>query len=269
MANELFGRVWTVTIGPPGQQGRRWEDLRVSFSVEKTATATPNTLRLDITNLSADSRAYASKKGLAVRVEAGYEETGSKLLFTGSLEQVTHAQQGTDWVSTIESADGVQAYRSTVLAETLGPGSSERQVIEAAAKKLGVTLGELKGLSDEKFAQGRTLTGPARVELDALCRSRRLRWSIQDGVLQILPVASALNLEAVLLSPATGLVGTPERTEQGVKLVSLLQGGVNPGRLLKVEAKTLPGLYIARTVKHHGDSHGQDWYTEIEASRAS
>lgn len=269
MANELFDRRWAVTVGPPGQAGRRWEDLRVSFTVEKTGSAMPNTLKLELTNLSADSRAYVLKKGLAVRVEAGYEATGVRLLFTGTLEKASHARNELTWATRIESADGVAAYRSTYLSETLGPGTSERQAIAHVAKALGVTLGEIKGLGEETFAHGRALSGPARLELDALCRSRKLRWSIQDGVLQILPASDALSQESWLLSPATGLVGVPERTEKGVKLVSLLQGGINPGRRVKVEAHALPGLYVVQAVTHRGDSHGQDWYTEIEAKPAS
>jgi hypothetical protein len=270
MANEpLFDRRWAVTIGPPGQAGRKWDNLRVSFSIEKTGDATPNALDLAIYNLSADSRAWIAKKGMAVMVDAGYADPGAKLLYSGTLERVSHSKEGPDWVSRIESADGVAAHRSIILAESFGPGTTEASIVRAVADKLGVTVGELKGLSDTKFGQGRQLTGPAGRELDALCRSRGLRWSIQDGVLQILPLAQALNLEAVVLSAETGLVGSPDKTERGVKMVSLLQGGINPGRLIKLESRNIKGLYIAEKVTHSGDSHGRDWYTTIEAFLAS
>lgn len=261
-------RKWAVTIGPPGGQGRMWDGLRVGFTVEKTGDSTPNKLKLSVYNLDADARAFVSKKGMAVRLEAGYQDS-TKLLFSGSLELVSHTKPGPDWVSAIESADGVRAYRSVVLSESFGPNTSEKSVIEAAAKKMGVTVGELKGLPENaKFNQGRQLSGPASRELDALCRKHGLRWSIQDEVLQIVPIGQGLSREAVLLSADTGLIGSPEKTERGVKMVSLLQGGINPGQLIQLESRSIKGLFIAENVTHQGDTEGDEWHTVIEGFAA-
>lgn len=269
MTNDLlFDRRWRVTVGPAGQPGRSWEGLRVGFKVEKNGDASPNKLDLAIYNLSADSRAFIQKK-MAVRLEAGYAGAGPKLLFTGAIELADHEHEGPDWTTRITSADGVRAYRSTVLAESFGPKTTEAAVVRKVADAMGVTVGELKGLSQEKFNQGRTLTGPARAALDALCRSRGLRWSIQDGILQIIPVGEALSQSAVLLNPATGLVGSPKRTEKGIEVVSLLQGGINPGRLVQVESEAVKGLFVVENVIHKGDSDGRDWYSTLEAIKAS
>lgn len=269
MANEvLFDRRWKVTIGPDGGAGKEWSDLRVAFKVEKNGDASPNKLDLTIYNLSAASRGFIQKKQI-VRLEAGYASPGPKLLFTGSIELADHEHQGPDWVTKIESADGVRAYRGTILSESFGPKTSEASVIRAIADKMKVTVGQLKGLSDDKYNQGRQLSGPARHELDALCRSRNLRWSIQDGVLQVIPAREALDQAAVLVSPATGLVGSPKRTETGIKLVMLLQGGINPGRVLQVESAVVKGTFVAENVDHEGDSHADPWYTTIEAIQLS
>jgi hypothetical protein len=272
---ELFGRVWRVTIGPPGQTGRSWDDMRIRFRIHKTGDSTPNKLDLAIFNLAKDSRHYIENGGkkYAVRVEAGYKGD-MPLLFTGRLEladsdnRSRHASshQGADWTTSVEGRDGVREYRATVLSKSFGPKTSEETILHEIANAMGVDVGKLpKGLSKNQYNHGRSLSGPATYELDALCRTRGLRWSIQDGVLQVLPIGEALDPTAFVISPATGLIGSPVRTERGVRLRSLLRGGINPGRLVKVEAEDLKGTYVAEDVVHQGDSHENDWYTDIEA----
>lgn len=268
-SNDLFGRLWRVTIGPVGGQGRSWDSLRTSFKVEKNGDASPNTADVTLYNLSADSRAFI-KKGMALRIEAGYVGTGMKLLFTGAIQLPDSEKTGPDWQTRIQAGDGVREYRYSVLSESFGPDTSESSVLQAIAKKMGLTLGTLEGIGDEKYAQGRHLSGPARGYLDAMCRSRGLRWSIQDGVLQVLPAAGALGTSAVLLSPATGLVGSPKRLANGgYEATSLLQGGVNPGRLVKLESEAAKGVFVTEHVVHAGDSHGAEWRSTLELLPAS
>ena len=281
---ELFGRIYQLTIGPAGGEGRQWSNLdgpglRIRFKVAKTGNSTPNKAEIEVYNLSADSRDYIDSynpKTWAVRLSAGYQATGLQLLFSGSVELASNEKaghrashhQGPDWLTKIQSKDGVHAYRSVVLADSFGPGTAEEAVIKHVAKQLGVTIGTIKGLSKAKYNHGRALSGAARYELDALCKSRGLRWSIQDGVLQILPICQGLDLTAFVIGPATGLVGSPERTETGIRFTSLLQGGINPGRLIQLESAYLKGLYVAENVDHTGDTHDYPWYTTVDAFRA-
>lgn len=264
--SDLFIRNWSVAIGPDGGQGRKWEGLRTTFRIEKSGSSTPNKVEVAIYNLSADSRSFI-KKGHIVQVSGGYGQA-VKLLGQGEIALPNHAKEGADWVTRLEADDGGKALRTT-LSESFGPKTTESAIIRAIAKKLGVKLGKLQGLSDSAVGRGRQLSGPAKHELDALCKSRGLRWSIQDGVLQVLPIGEPLNGEAVLLSPSTGLVGSPELTAKGVKVTSLLQGGINPGHLIKVESLLVTGEYVAEKVTIEGDSHGDAWYTHIEALKRS
>jgi hypothetical protein len=279
-SHELFGRKWRVTIGPPGGTGRSWSDLDIRFLVEKSGASTPNKLKLSIFNLSKDSQQFIEKKGMAVIVEAGYGgEFGQ--IFTGSLELASHEKggnhgqkkgerlkDGPDWLTEIDGLDGAKAWR-TVMHESFAPGKTEAEVLRAIAKKMGLTLGTLKGLSDEPFRQGRQLSGAARFQLDALCRSRKLRWSMQDGVLQVLRLGASTGSEAVLLTPETGLVGSPERTETGLRLTSLLRPSINPGQLVKVKSQDIDGLYVVECLKHEGDSAGQPWYTHMDVIKGT
>lgn len=278
-STNLFNRQWRVTIGKAGDKGRVWTGLRTLFRVWKNGDATPNKMELDISNLSADSRHYIESAGKdwAVILEAGYGQDDKsadfKLLFTGRLElgtsikrgQHNHHKQGADWVTKIEGRDGVRAYRSIILSKSFGAGVSDRTVLDHIAKAMGVTIGKLdKSFGKTKFNHGRQLSGAAKNEMDNLCRSRGVRWSIQDGVLNILPYGGSVDSTAIVIGPSTGLVGSPERTEKGVKVLTLLRGGVNPGSLIQIDSADLKGNYVAEMIHHRGDSHDLEWYTEIE-----
>lgn len=279
-AVELFRRQWRVTIDPPGGQGKEWDDLDIKFKVTKTGTNTPNKLELGIYNLSDDSQSFVEKKGMAVILEAGYEDE-LNTLFSGELELATHLKggnhgqregkrikNGSDWLTEIEGSDGGSAYR-TIMHESFGPGTTEASVIRAIAKKMAVSIGTLKGLSDEPFRKGRQLSGPARLQLESLCRSRKLRWSIQDGTLQILPVGGSRNTSPILIDPSSGLVGSPEKTEKGgLQLTTLLRGSLNPGDLIRVESRAINGNYVVEKVEHEGDTTGQPWYSHLLCLKA-
>lgn len=264
-SDALYGRVWSVTIGPPGQAGKKWTDLDIEFSVEKTGSSTPNKIELTLYNLSATSRGFVEKRKQAVIIEAGYDGN-SGVIASGETDIITHVHEGADWQTKITAADGLTAYQAPVHA-AMGPGTTEIEVLRKLAHRLGLKLGSITGLSDRPFSHGRMLSGPARFELDAICRTRNLRWAIHDGALVVWPVGGATKpqTEAVLLSPSSGLIGSPEKTEKGWKLLSLLRHDLTPGDPIKVKSSDVDGIFAAEKVCHKGQSNGNDWYTEIQA----
>ncbi len=292
----LFNRTYRVIMGPAGGppgSGLEWDGtgttgLRVRFEVKKTGDATPNDARVTFYNLSETHRNFIDsydKSTWAIQLYAGYQDTGNKLLFSGSMELTSnikatvskagrimlHYRQGPDWVTEICGKDGVRNYRSTVMAKSFAPGVSLRTVVGEIARAMGITRKSIKfdAIPETAISQnGIALCKPARDELDAICDRFDARASIQDGVLQIIPRGKSLDLEAFVLSPQTGLIGSPERTEVGVRVTGLLQGGINPGRLIEIHSQYLSGLYIAENVEHVGDTWMYPWYTTVDCIKA-
>jgi hypothetical protein len=171
---------------------------------------------------------------------------------------------------------GLQTSRANF---SLKPGT----LVKEAAGKLLDTLGEGLGLDTTKakakleqvlterpelqqFLKGKTLTGLASDQLEALLKSKGLSWSVQDGQFQILRADETTQDLAVVLSPATGLVGNPEIGEKGiVKGRSLLIGKIFPGRRIQINSRSVEGFFKAQKVVHFGDTWGNDWNTEFEA----
>jgi hypothetical protein len=53
-----------------------------------------------------------------------------------------------------------------------------------------------------------------------------------------------------------------------LKVKSVLQPGLRPGRGLQLQSAAYSGLFRIEKVKHEGDTHGQTWTSDIEARPA-
>jgi hypothetical protein len=120
------------------------------------------------------------------------------------------------------------------------------------------------------FSDGYTLDGVAWRELDKLCRSASLRWSVQNGNLQLRATNQPAETTAIRLTPSSGLVGSPKRgkKERGNRYIinaqALLIPGLYPGRVVQIESKEVEGAYLCRRVNYKGETTGQSWYADLE-----
>lgn len=265
---DLFDRYISVTVGT-----RQITGLRMAFKVIQSNKPEPNTVELAIWNLSESSRAALQRPQVPTLIDAGYAGNHA-ILFKGDLRRGTSARQGADWVTTLKAGDGEVAYRTARVNESVAPGTLIKDVAKRVAEALGVSAGDAARRIDAavhrtgltQYTNGAALSGFARDHLTTLCKSLGLEWSIQDGALQILPEGEATNDPAILLTARTGLVGSPAPGEKGVlKVVSLLQPAIRPGRKINVDAGGGLSFYRVTKVTHQGDTHGQPWYSEAEA----
>lgn len=265
---DLFNRAVRIVAGSLLIEG-----LRVQFKIKKTSRKEPNTAEVTIFNLSEQSRA-GLKRGAKLIVEAGYSTSISQL-FSGDARLVDHAHEGPSWLTKIQCGDGERAYRYAVVNESFIPGTSVADVFARVADSTGLDVADavrtVRATIKEQFTQGYTAFGRGSLEIDRLLKGRGIEWSIQDGRLQVLLDDTATRDSAVLLSPDTGLVGSPEhgspetkKKPQVLKVKSLLQPSLRPGRRVRVESEAITGDFRVLTVTHQGDTHGGDFYSECE-----
>jgi hypothetical protein len=261
---QLFNRYIAVTVGTKKITG-----LRMTFKVVKSIKPEPNTAEITIYNLSADTRTALQTAKVPVQIEAGYVGQ-AEVLFRGELRKPVSVGRGADWVTTFTSGDGDVAYRSARLDKSFAPGTPMVEAFKEGAKRLGVGLGDsLAKIAQARgregtvdFPNGETFSGQLVRELDRIAKTAGVEWSIQDGVLQVTPLGQPTDEQSILLSAATGLVGSPEAGEKGaIKATSLLQPGIRPGRLLQLDAVNLRGAFRVESVEHTGDNFAQPWYS--------
>lgn len=264
---DLFGRRATLQIDTLQIDG-----LRMTFDVRRSLGLEPNTLEITIWNLSDDSRKQVQRKDAAIILQAGYEDTQEQI-FSGNVRTSSHNRDGTDWTTKVKSGDGETAFRTARVAESFKKGTKRTDIIRSIADATGLPIGNIMDKARQgdisgalvDAAKGLVASGGAVNTLDKEMRNLGYQLSIQDGQLQALAATETTNEQAMLLSPTSGLIGSPEPGDDGVMRVkSLLQPGARPGRKTKVESRAVDGFYRIEKVRHYGDTRGQDWYSDLE-----
>lgn len=257
-----------MVAGPSGQAGIRI-NVRTAFTVEKTDDSFSNKARISLYNLKRSTRSILEAKNVVIALEVGYgEDTG--VLFVGRTNadgkpQVKSERKGADLLTTIEAGDGELEIAQAVLDLSLSPGATNRQVVAAAEAALGLTLGVRRSLPEVRYAKGFAYSGRVKGLLDRLTRDVDYKWSVQNNEIQIVPRAEGTGEEAAFLSAETGLIGIPNKTEDGWSFVSLLNRKIAPGRIVRIQSReTGPGDFRVVKAVHEGDTHEGDWKTTVE-----
>lgn len=272
MGIELYGRRAVLTVGTTQIDG-----LRVIFKVNQGDKPEPNGSEISVYNLSETTRGKIQDQTLPVVLEAGYQDNISQI-FAGDIRKdgVSSRRMGPDWVTTFKSLDGGEAFINSRIQESFKAGTKLGPVLKKLAQSAGVGIGNaLDKLAAgdptgalTEFTEGVTLSGRNSREMERIFRSVGYDYSVQDGQLQVTEIGKATDQTAVLLSAATGLIDSPEAGAKGLtKMRSLLQPIIRPRRKIKLETVELNGFYVARRVLHTGDTHGQPWYSEVEATQ--
>lgn len=289
---EAFDRDFAITVGPrlirarqeptftQDQFGNEVQEatqsrdtLRVVFEVQKGNTKNPNSAKVEIYNLSRDSRqAIAATERPLVIIEAGY--TGNiQQLFRGNLVFAQSERRGTDFITRVESGDGQQQLATARVNESFAPGTQITQVVEALSAAIDIDPGNLisrfqegglrKGITE--FVSGRVISGRVIDELRKITDSAGLELSIQDGRFQVLDPDRDTGETAFLVTPRSGLIGSPDTGDQGsVEFTTLLLPGLLPGRRVRLESAEIEGDYRVEKVTHSGDTWGTEYYSRVE-----
>lgn len=273
MATRLFNRAYRIVIDT-----LEITDLRCVFQVDKDLTGKPNKASAAVYNLNPDHTKAVSQMGaVPVQIEAGYVE-GTSVLFLGVLRTSGTKREGQDLITVVESGDGEAKLQRARINKSLPAGVTTDEVLRQVATSLGVNQGNLpQALRTIKtkfsgvgnvFSAGVVLSGSAVREMNSLCRSLDLEWSVQNGALQILERGKGLAKEAILLNAATGLIGAPEIDGKGVLTCrSLMIPDAIPGRIALLYSEFVKGQFRIESTSHQGDTHGDNWGVEIKGKR--
>lgn len=246
--------------------------LRVVLKVEKSSKPEPNTLDVTIYNLAEATRKKIQTEGAAVEVVAGYAEE-SGLIFRGQATLANHSRNDADWITRLQSGDGVKAQRQGRIVESFRPNTSMIDVAKRLADRSGldagnfyseIERGNLRGAA-QRFGKGYAVSGLTFAELVRVTTSMGYELSVQEGSLQLVALDETFGNDVIVLRDTTGLVGSPEVGEKGiVKARALMQHKLAPARRALLQSLALEGHYRIEKVTFNGDTHGQDWYADLE-----
>lgn len=283
-----FGRVCTLLVSNKAGKALDLSALRIKFSVKRSDTMTPNCADIRVYNLDPNTVAIIKKEFTRVTLQAGYVGNYG-VIFQGNVKQIIAGRESaTDTFIDIVAGDGDRAYNFAVVNATLAKGSSQNDQLSAAFTSMsqqGVGQGFVGSLPENKLPRGKVMWGNARSYIKDVADSSGFAWSIQDEKINFVKQSAYLPGERVVLTSKTGLIGTPQQTNEGVNCKCLLNPKIKiAGRieinnasieLLKINLSvpgspanipaplTADGVYYVLVVEHQGDTRGTEWHSNL------
>lgn len=294
----LYGRMWRVLVQYEETTALDVSNLRTVFEIKKNALGQPSIAHIVIYNLAPDTEAQIIKEGFHIQLEAGYAAQYG-LIFDGDIIQVfRNRENGINYRLEIIAADGKSFYGGNFVRTTLAAGSKPRDVIEAAAKLAYYPI-EIEHVSENlpetTLPRGKVCFGYPADILDDQARTTDSFVQVDNGKLEVRKYTDPIPDDKCLyLTPQTGLVGTPEYTDDGIGIRMLLNPVVTIHGLIKIDNDIIQrtavdteqmmkpnmspaggkvadqntrfdptGEYEVYSLVHSGDTHGETWLTEI------
>lgn len=228
-----------------------------------------------------------SSEFTTLSLQAGYEGSFG-LIFIGNIMQVRLGRESqADTYADVRAADGDEAYNFAVISKSLVAGSKTVNAINAVAESMDLPVGFTSPVeNDPNYPRGRVLFGMARDQMRKISKTAGANWSIQDGKLQMVSLTGFVTQDVTVINSASGMIGWPEQTPNGIRVRTLLNPNIKSGSIIQINnasildyqlplgisslvanslipRKDWDGYYVVWFVEHHGDTRGQEWYTDI------
>jgi hypothetical protein len=287
-----FGRVAKLLVS--GEQSAiDLSQLHFIFQVYASDTESPNTATIRIYNLKKDTLNTIVNEYTNVTLDAGYG-TNIANIFKGDIKQFRRGKESNvNSYLEIMAADGDELYNFGVLNLNLTKDTTLAQRYAAYCDALGAA----KDPNSIAFLQstggtlprGKTAFGMFRAYMRELANTAGARWSIQNGKVIMVPLTGYLPGDPVVINSTTGMIGTPDDTDNGIIINNLLNPLFQVGMRVQIDSADIPewiikqqgypnykssdtfaatvqqglGIYRIMVVEHHGDTRDVAWYSEL------
>jgi hypothetical protein len=267
-------------------------ELRFRFEVKASDTESPNTAAIRIYNPKASTSNDLWNSGTYVTLSAGYVNGIRGTVFEGQVKQIRIGREkNVDSYLDIFAADGDVAYTQSIINKSFPAGTTDSQQLSELAKSMGIPVDQNADgflTTGGILPRGKTMFGMARIHMADLAKNNDCRWSIQNGVLTLVPNTGYLPGDIVAITSASGMIGTPEQTDNGILVRCYLNPAIKIGRRVQINnadinktnvvqnffypkygsqyypaTVTNDGVYRVLVIEHVGDTRGNDFYTEL------
>ena len=278
--------------------------FRVTFSTFQNDQSSPNHAVIRVYNLKPSTVAAIKGEYGAVRLSAGYVNQNYSTIFSGTIKQFHIGRiNATDSYLDMYCADGDIPYIHGVVYSSIPKGANNlQQQLNNLAKSMPALSvpAPLINTNTPLFVampRGKVQWGMAAAGMDDFAKTLGTgnggaSWSIQNGQVQILDAGKYIKSRIIDINVRTGMIGTPEQTDQGIKVKTLLNSSYRVGTLVNINNKDInqtaysngtkaatnptqysgiqnlapvdaDGQYYIAVVEHSGDTRGEEWYSEL------
>lgn len=269
-----------IYVEPQVEDSKGFADLRVSFNINKDLEKAENKATVNIYNVNEDSYKMLQKinETYYINVCIGYGDGSKSQIFYGNIEKSTYTRDRSDWILSIDSKDGQDVIQNSIINKSysgnmtvkdmlLNMIDSSNELTKDVFSNTKKWIIEKLSTNNKKTQNGLSISGRLLDEANKLLKEVGASLSIQDGKAQVIFVNSNNKTDIVLLSPNTGLIGSPinKGADEGIEFKCLLIPLINPGGLVKIESRYIADYFRVDKVQFKGDTHGNDWECFCEA----
>ncbi|WP_072378840.1 hypothetical protein [Novosphingobium sp. NDB2Meth1] len=259
--------------------------LHFSFRIKQAEVGVPQTASIRVYNLS-DQTFQRIREYTRVELSAGYQRGAYGVIFSGEIIQAKAGRENAvDSYVDLIAAEGYSSHQQPI-SVTLARGATVLDVAKAAAAAMGRKLNVYTTTTPPQLPRGTVQYGMARRALTDAATKMGAIWFYSNDGIDLVAVDSPRAGEATVINGATGMIGWPEQTQDGIRVRCLLNPNLTLGDTIKldnasVQAATfttayqqqvqntnLPrpdadGLYRMYVIEHFGNTRGADWYSDI------
>ena len=307
MSTPLFNRSVQVQISSPSVEGKprmvaipkhpEKEPLKIDFSVSLLPVAmSSGESWVTLYNLNDQTQTFIKKQGDAVKLLVGY---GNRLttIFSGAIVGVDTAKaksetesftpQGVkltkEHVSTLTQiilGNQVFALSQAYFAQAYLGLVTVKQVITEAIGTFNLPYENLDSIPESPLINY-TFAGRTKDLFDQLLTPLGIQWFVDNATIKFTQKGQAMGCSVVYITPETGLIEFPAKTEKGVKVKTLFNPQIALGKLIGLNLnpatltsdgrrtnqfiREINGNYKVIEVKHEGSSYDGDMVTILEA----
>lgn len=265
-----------------------WEPLQIEFEVRQSigpAGAIGGFWFADISiyNLNDPTTNILLTQGMGVQLEAGFQAGIFGTIFEGTLFQATWERiDGITTKLTLHCIVGIVETTNNFISLNSAAGLTQRQMVARMAQGAAYPLDDSNVNLPDVTTNSRGevyFNQPDKYFLQVAIETQANFW-ISNMAVNIRALVDAETVPVLQVSPETGLIGTPQQTQDGVELKILL----NANALLRTKVQLSPntainqlvrqqgtfptildqkGTYSIAAITHRGNSRGNEWFTYL------
>ena len=293
-----FGKAWKLSILTiPDSSGNQqvvtalsntWtpEPLEIEFETYQTIENAYWFADISIYNFDNPTVQIVLKQGMTVKLEAGYQnKIGYGTIFEGTLFQPTWERvNGIDSKLTLHCIVGLLENTNNFVAFNTAAGLTQRDIVArmAAAPHIAYPLDVSNVVLPDtvQTSRGNVYFGQPLPYLQQIATQNTSNLWITNLAANIRALVDATVVPTLQVGPTTGLLSTPQQTQDGVEIRinldsrAILRGqvalapNVNVKQLQRVQGNyptilDAQGKYAIAGVRHVGNSRGNLWDTYI------
>ena len=139
------------------------------------------------------------------------------------------------------------------------------QVAQDIVADMGLVVGPLDAIPGGATITNFVWNGPSQEALTVATKRFDVRWFEDDGVIRFRAINTAQpDAPSVTITPDTGLIGTPQETDEGAEVVMFLNPQVKRGGIMDVRSSALSGRFRTVALRHDADNWSGPFTTWAE-----